>query len=184
MAVSLMRIKSEYGFSLMEILTVVAITGVLATIGATNFNTLQRKKKKAEAKYQLGVLHTRMTNFQLEWQEYYGRFRDIGYAPTGNLIYDIGFTAEGMGPASYIPVGTAGQINTRAACNTVNGMAVGMRDIINCSVDLAPNLSLMTTWTANMFTAGAEGEIGGMQTDQWTINEQKDLMINVRDGSL
>lgn len=54
------RIKGQRGFTLIELMIVVAIIGILAAIAIPNMLNYQAKSMQAEAKTNLGVIYTGM----------------------------------------------------------------------------------------------------------------------------
>ena len=180
---------SQKGLSLTEIMIAVAIAGILASLGYSNYQHFRRKAKQAEAKSLLGNLFTQMTNFNAEWGGYWGRFKDVPFAPVGVQTYNVGFnmpegplppvnpiSAIQFDPTAPVNPSTAGEINSRAACGS---------DIDNCDATTTPVLSLAgaCTWDNVSFTACAEGDIGGALTDRWIIDHLKALQ-NERSGLL
>ena len=70
--------KKEAGFSLVELMIVVGIIGVLATMAVPRFQQFQAKAKMAEARNMLGHLYTLEQSFHLDNNRYqamtqYGR---------------------------------------------------------------------------------------------------------------
>src|SRR5665213_3339596 len=88
-------LRNNKGFSLVELMVVVAIIGILAAIAVPNFQKFAAKSKQSEAKSNLSALYSAERAFYSEWQIFYGDFNAIGYAPTGNLRYTHGFSAVG-----------------------------------------------------------------------------------------
>src|SRR5438046_21130 len=88
-------IRNNKGFSLVELMVVVAIIGILAAIAVPNFQKFTAKSKQSEAKANLSALYSAERAFNAEWQSFFGDFRNIGYQPTGNLRYRHGFPAAG-----------------------------------------------------------------------------------------
>ncbi len=82
---------SNKGFSLVELLAVVAIIGILAVIGIPQYHKFRIKAFQAEAKTQLAGIHTAERTFFLEHQTYHPSLKAIGYAPMGRARYNIGF---------------------------------------------------------------------------------------------
>jgi prepilin-type N-terminal cleavage/methylation domain-containing protein len=83
------RKQSFGGFTLVELLIVVAIIGVLATMGVPAYKRMVERAKTKEAQVALGGIYTANIAFQSE----YGTF--------GNNLAGIGFDFEGSG-ANYL----------------------------------------------------------------------------------
>jgi len=60
------RLKGQKGFTLIELMIVVAIIGILAAIAIPNFLTYQLKSRQSEAKVNLGAIKTSLIAFQAE----------------------------------------------------------------------------------------------------------------------
>ena len=87
------RPMNNAGFSLVELMVVVAIIGILASIAMPQFQKFTFKARMTEAKAGLSSLYTAEKAFYAEWSEYDSRFGAIGYAPEGNYYFNIGFGA-------------------------------------------------------------------------------------------
>ena len=59
-------LRSSKGFTLIELMIVVAIIGILAAIAIPNFLQYQMKSRQAEAKTNLGAIKTSEVAFQAE----------------------------------------------------------------------------------------------------------------------
>jgi len=83
----LMRLrKKDKGFTLIELMIVVAIIGILAAIAIPNFLRYQAKTKQSEAKTNLGAIFTSEVTYFGEEDTYSG-IAAIGWAPEGSTRY-------------------------------------------------------------------------------------------------
>jgi type IV pilus assembly protein PilA len=172
-----MRLRMNKGFSLIELMVVVAIIGILAAIAIPNFQRFQRKARQSEAKALLGGLFTAEAAFNAEWSGYYGAFLDIGYAPVGNMKYNVGFGTVGTGPTGFTANATAtgtGKFHSNGWCGAV----------LNCS---APSTTIagQTDPSNSGYKAIAIGYIGSptaTNNDTWSMDHTKNLTNN-NDGT-
>lgn len=174
---------NQKGFSLIELMIVVAIIGILASIAIPNFQRFQAKAKQSEAKGQLQAYYTAQQAFRNEWNFYFGDFRDVGFSPEGDLKYRITGEDAGQGlPANYsylsgacaaLPcTGSNAEIFTTTAwCDEG---AANCQEIAPYVQDPAVGVAAMTNTT---FTTVASGDLDGdtANVDEWTITHQKEL---------
>lgn len=173
---------NQSGFSLVELMVVVAIIGILAAIAVPNYQRFTAKSKQAEAKSNLSALYSAQSAFRAEWQSYFADFRNVGYQPTGNLRYRHGFGATGIAcPAGYVGSGVAAggaavNISTAVAAVCAGGLCTEL------TAPVAPGaLNAAATTTATTFDAEARGDLDGDATvDVWQIDEVK-VFTNVTD---
>lgn len=116
MAIRIFRRSKLAGFTLVELLIVVAIIGVLSTIGVPTFKRMIQKSKKSEAKVNLGGLYTAEQAFFAEYNAYGNRLEKVGFQTDGSdLLYVTGFPTSTCGSNTILPAvgdGAAGdQIN-------------------------------------------------------------------------
>ena len=91
---------NKKGFTLIELMIVVAIIGILAAIAIPDFLKFQAKAKQSEAKTNLGAIFTTQVAYYGENSTYAGRngmntavpsigccFADMGWSPEGDTIY-------------------------------------------------------------------------------------------------
>lgn len=77
----------QTGFTLIELMIVVAIIGILASLAIPNFMAYQKKAITSEAKVELGNIRTLETTYNAE-NITYGSLSSIGWSvPTGKKRY-------------------------------------------------------------------------------------------------
>ena len=85
--------KGQKGFTLIELMIVVAIIGILAAIAIPNFVAYQAKSKQSEAKVSLGAIFTSAVAYQAESQnpQSYApaTISQIGWQPSGTPRYSF-----------------------------------------------------------------------------------------------
>jgi prepilin-type N-terminal cleavage/methylation domain-containing protein len=94
-------LKNKKGFTLIELMIVVAIIGILAAIAIPNFMNYQCKAKQSEAKSSLGSIRVAQEAYFAEHDTYSTDKNAIGFATKGEGNYSIvidpadetGFTA-------------------------------------------------------------------------------------------
>lgn len=94
-------IRNQYGFSLTELMIVVAIIGILAVIAIPNFLKYQARAKQSEAKTNLVAIHTSEMAYFAEKNAYVDDFSAIGFAVTGSsqlYYYELGSSSSGSLP--------------------------------------------------------------------------------------
>ena len=166
--------KKNKGFSLVELMVVVAIIGVLATIAVPQLNQWVAKARQAEAKSSLSGLYTAMKGFYAENQLYFGNFNAIGLRPEGSLRYGYGFSK-----GTDLPSGVTASDSDKTEINTAaTGVCTGAGS--TCTVLTFPGSAqpqfAAGTWSLSSFTAEATGDIDGdTDPDTWTINETKTI---------
>ncbi|HEX4925995.1 MAG TPA: prepilin-type N-terminal cleavage/methylation domain-containing protein [Bdellovibrionales bacterium] len=137
-----MKKLNNKGFSLVELMVVVAIIGILSAIAIPNFQRFQRKSRQSEAKSMLGAIYTAEKTFHQEWNSYIGALDTIGYIPSGQLRYRGGFTAVGapnppvgyQGPAIsalFDTVAVCGDARFTQSCTQMASAAATMNGVAN-----------------------------------------------------
>ncbi|MCG8532082.1 MAG: prepilin-type N-terminal cleavage/methylation domain-containing protein, partial [Desulfovibrionales bacterium] len=85
--------KGMKGFTLIELMIVVAIIGILAAIAIPNFLNYQCKARQSEAKTALGAIRTAEEAYYAETETYSRSLSAIGYELKGDSKYTITVTA-------------------------------------------------------------------------------------------
>jgi type IV pilus assembly protein PilA len=75
------------GFTLIELMIVVAIVGILASLAISNYMSFQCASKQAEAKANLGAIFLVEESYQAEYGTYLADINALGWAPRGNTRY-------------------------------------------------------------------------------------------------
>ena len=89
------RLKSSQGFSLVELMVVVAIIGILAAIAIPNYQKFQARSKQTEARTQLSGIYAAEVTFGSEWGYGTANLLQMGYAVDGsNMRYNCGWHAN------------------------------------------------------------------------------------------
>ena len=94
-------VVNQRGFSLTELMIVVAIIGILATIAIPNFLRYQAKAKQTEAKNNLVAIHTGEIAYFAENNGFVDDFNAIGFSISGSsqrYYYELGKATNGTLP--------------------------------------------------------------------------------------
>ena len=133
---------SRRGFTLIELMIVVAIIGILAAIAIPNFVKFQCRSKQSEAKGSLKAIYTAEESYRAEQDKYIncnttdcgvGGTSPIGFNPKGNKVryhYDVsGATSIVFLSKAIVNTTFTGELNTdnwtidqaNTTVNTTNG---------------------------------------------------------------
>lgn len=155
------QLENQQGFTLIELMIVVAIIGILAAIAIPNFLQYQAKSKQSEAKVGLGAIFTTAVAYSAEvTPSTYdpnaatppGTILNLSFRPTGTPRYSFWY---GVGGAPVVFAGSA--TGTVAGCNVGASQAAAVS-------------------SATGFTSVANGQIDTDATcDNWTINDVRVL---------
>src|SRR5688572_25111798 len=110
-----MKKKNQKGFTLIELMIVVAIIGILAAIAIPNFIRYQLRSKQAEAKTVLGGIKTSQESFRAEYDNYV----NVGAA--------IGNTTLLTTKAPWTPVACAGTCSRTSIATCTEFECIGYR---------------------------------------------------------
>ena len=95
---------SNAGFSLVELMVVVAIIGILAAVAIPNYTKFQRRARAAEGKTMLSAIYDGEKSAFASYEGYSTNFAIMGFAPEGMAMRtNAGFTAACGGPTTTAP---------------------------------------------------------------------------------
>jgi len=93
--------RRDFGFTLIELMVVVALIGILATLAIASFSRMQARTKQTEAKANLKAIFTSKRAWYAEYATHVcGR---CGWAPESGYVYNY-YVAAG----SHVTDGTGG----------------------------------------------------------------------------
>ena len=154
--------KNKKGFTLIELMIVVAIIGILAAIAIPNFLRFQAKSKQSEAKTNLGGIFTAQIAYFGE-NNTYGNFTQIAWAPTGTRRYSYWSGTYTNTNLTLVPVPVSPADN------------VGATALVTATA----------ARTDNTFQAAAVGDIDSDAfLDEWTMRETRVLVAVADDVTL
>jgi type IV pilus assembly protein PilA len=159
--------KLMKGFTLIELMIVVAIIGILAAIAIPNFIKFQARSKQSEAKANLKAMFTAEKAFFQEKDRFSGFVGEVGFAPERNNRY------------SYFIAGTqtyddrnGTQASTGTTANAIEADAFKGYTVSATALTCPGTLGITTSTTApNSFVGEAVGNIDSDSTlDIWSIS--------------
>ena len=168
----LSMMKGKKGFTLIELMIVVAIIGILAAIAIPNFLKFQAKSKTSEARTNLAAIFTGQTSYFSE-ANVFGDFSGIGWGPTGTPRYHYTLDGAQTGTTTTNVGFDAAGLTGVAWNGNFNGQNAAL-------ASYAPNLD--TTTGNSHYTAGAIGQVDNdLAADCWAINENRNLVWTASD---
>jgi type IV pilus assembly protein PilA len=117
------KLNNQSGFTLVELMVVVAIIGVLSAVAVPNFKKYQAKSKTSEAKLQLSAVYTAQQSFYSDFDSYGPCLLFMGFNPINEWAqrhYALGF-------------GTGTTLNSMATVLTQNGATACLTTEVACT---------------------------------------------------
>ncbi|MFZ9595941.1 MAG: type IV pilin protein [Bdellovibrionia bacterium] len=172
---SLKNLKN--GFTLVELMVVVAIIGILASVAIPNYQQFQARARQSEAKAGLGNIGAIEMAYFSDAQTYSMCIQKLGYTSQGvNRYYTIGFTnADGkkcgrdMG-SSCINIYGSSSKDPIDSCAANDGEAYFVANV-GAGKAATAKADITTTIEQQAFSAEAAGYISGTTADKWYVKE-------------
>lgn len=187
-------LSNNKGFSLIELMVVVAIIAILSTIAIPSYQTFQSKARQKEGFALLAAYYTAAQSSKQEYGFFPGEFPATGFSPSGQLGYTIRASNNATGTLPYGLTPFPGCINTAnvaadAGCPVnyrVNGAQIEWNDqqlgaigvTLGSFAPTAPPAATATTFQAN--AAGIVSTKAAAR-DEYSINQNKQLLM-ITDG--
>ena len=170
--------KLMKGFTLIELMIVVAIIGILAAIAIPNFIKFQARAKQSEAKANMTAMFTAEKAFFQEKDRYSTLTGEVGFSPERNNRYAYYLTSS---PTTMVNRTTQTETNTPTSDEGVQVDTFKYTDAIAVTANTAPTASTCgaslpgvvaaTSTTPTLFTGMAQGNVDSDSTlDLWSIS--------------
>ena len=131
--------KGQKGFSLVELMIVVAIIGILAALAVPKFQTFQAKARQTEGKNNLSHMFTLQMSYYGDNDQYgkvdsTGRAKctqnSIGFSVTGCGTTKVRYDYESTGGGAFVATAKAGKKIIVAGCDVTDTWTINENKLL------------------------------------------------------
>ncbi len=175
------------GFTLIELMIVVAIIGILAAVAIPQYNKYTARARQSEVKVALAAIYTAEKSFASDVASYTMCLPQIGYVPetgtSARRFYTVGFGHEAgtaCGPTGDVSC-LIYEYNAPSTCGVTEAYYLRTASAPGSTAAAGAATQIATTnMTQDSFLAGGAGAVSNNATlDTWTVSETKNLVNTV-----
>lgn len=169
------------GFSLIELMVVVAIIAILASFAIPQYQTFQSKARQKEGLTMLNSFYVAAKATEAEQGATPGNFEAIGFNPAGQLHYRVTSASAGARPTYWNGPYNVACIVTSAGC-TAGFAAWNEVTAVSSYYAIAPTGCAGMSNFNGFFNVCASAVIrSGGDADTWRLTHRK-VLLNTNDG--
>ena len=123
------RNRKSKGFTLIELMIVVAIIGILAAIAIPNFLNMRKKAMSTEAKSNLGNLRTMEEAYRMEYGSYTASLTNLDYIQPAGARYSYTVAAAGANDCTLVADGQVSPVDSETWHLVIAGGVAGQPEL-------------------------------------------------------
>lgn len=106
--------KNEKGFTLIELMIVIAIIGILAAVAIPSYQNYTKRAKASEAKVMLDAIRTHQESYRAENNKYVDTLATIGFSTSNRYYYTYRMSAAATYATAFRAVAAPNSTGTGA----------------------------------------------------------------------
>ncbi len=180
--------KNNKGFSLIELMVVVAIIAILSTIAIPSYQTFQAKARQKEGFSLMGGYFQAAQASRAEYTFFPGEFVGTGFAPNGTVNYEVVAMDFGANSLPYMQVEDDACVNLSAAMCDCGGACATFKEWVIGTMGAVGMIGWATPATAPtimsdsfLIASAAFVSTKAAMQDEYTMDHQKTISM-VTDG--